>query len=1028
MILRRLLLAFAATSLLVLVEISVLVGERHRELAGIWELQTGTFWLLPALAAIAFAGALAGALSFALLERANRRPERMAFALAFGAFAGVVAHFVGGGRHLQGFARREGFALAVAALGFVLAHVFAPRVGRALGRWPLGVALAAAGFVLGLELANRFVLVRLYPAFHAALAALALALAPFVLTPFLVDRRVARPRRSALGVVGLLLVGAAVGLRPASARLARFDNFRLVLLDAGPLAGQAVRLAALVAPPPPIGEAAACDELAGCVPASEPAAAGAGIDFRGRDFLLITIDALRADHVGAYGYGRPTTPQIDALARGGVRFERAYAPTPHTSYSVTSLMTGKYMRPLLLQGVGADSDTWAGLLRTYGYRTAAFYPPAVFFIDPDRFTRFRDQALGFEYKKIEFLEGPGRVLQVKRYLAAEDPARREFVWVHLFGPHEPYEAHPGHEFGDRDVDRYDSEIAYADETVGELVAAFRATRANGVVIVTADHGEEFGEHGGHYHGSSLYEEQVRVPLLWNAPGLAQRTLPEVVQTIDLLPTVLAALDIPRPPRLRGRDLGPLLAGRRAPAAGSALAETEEQAMLAEGSSRLICQRKLGACQLFDLGRDPGEKHDISGDDAARFRELKARLSALSASHGRYEELGLRREGKGWPTPILRGISGDGDAAGEIAQLLDDADVEIRRKAAEVLFELRRPDTAAALRLALTRDEDPEVKRWSALALTRLDQGAPLVNEIYATGDLRWKRLAALALAESGDKRGAAVLVAWWKDAAARDYERSRDLLAAFAKIRSKDAVWPLVQSLDDVRLRPYLAATLAAIGDDAARVPLAKAFAVERYQSARAAIAEALVALGADMEMAEPLVRWLGVPDPLPDGLAIAQRAKILEQVGGPDERARLRLARQSSIGAKLTLIVPRGGNGHGVRILVRAHSDENAGELRVGAPADPLQYDRQGKPLKQRNIPRIDPDHPLRFAIAPGPAKDRWATLPAAVGGRPGRPITLVFFGDPNVVVDAVAVVPLADELPPPAPKPWHPGHARGE
>ena len=146
-----------------------------------------------------------------------------------------------------------------------------------------------------------------------------------------------------------------------------------------------------------------------CV-APEPRGSARPLDLGKRDILFISIDALRADHVGVYGYKRNTTPHIDALAKKGVIFTHAYCPTPHTSYSVTSMMTGKYMRPLLLQGAGEDSDTWASLLRTYGYRTAAFYPPAVFFIDPNRFTTFKKSHLGFEYAKVEFKEGAGRVV------------------------------------------------------------------------------------------------------------------------------------------------------------------------------------------------------------------------------------------------------------------------------------------------------------------------------------------------------------------------------------------------------------------------------------------------------------------------------------------------------------------------------------------------------------------------------------------------------------------------------------------
>ncbi|MEB2324891.1 MAG: sulfatase-like hydrolase/transferase, partial [Sorangiineae bacterium] len=828
----------------------------------------------------------------------------------------------------------------------------------------------------------------------------------------------------ALAALVALIAGLALAARPAAARLSWFDNFRLLLLERAPLLAQAVRLSALLAPPPPLEEAACANEACG----AEPAAASHALDLRGRDLLLVTVDALRADHVGAYGYARPTTPNLDALAKQGARFEAAYCPTPHTSYSLTSLMTGKYLRPLLRQGAGEDSDTWASLLRTYGYRTAAFYPPAVFFIDPDRFTRFEQGGLGFEYRKVEFAEGERRSEQLRRYLAGEPATQRVFAWVHLFAPHEPYEAHPNHQFGDRDVDRYDSEIAFADQTLGELVRTFREQRPDAVVIVTADHGEEFGEHGGHYHGTSVYEEQVRVPLVISAPGAIApgRHIPEVVQTIDLLPTVLGALDIPRPPRIRGRDLGDLLAGERAPGEGLAFAETDEQELLAKGRLRLICQRQIGACQLFDLADDPAAQRDRSRDESARFDELRRGLRDLAASHGRFEERGLRAEGKGWPPALLRGLAGDGDAAEELAPLLDDADVTIRRKAAEVLFQLHRKETAPALRLALARDEDDEVRRWAALALTRLGEGAPLVFELVRSEEPTWRRLAALALGEVGDGRGEATLVAWWKDRPARDYQRSRELLAAFAAIRAKDAVWPLVESLDDVRLRPYIATTLAAIGEDVARAPLAKALARERYQGARVVLMNALVELGAGAELAAPLVRWLGVPDPLPGALGAALEAGILEQVGGPDARDLVRLRKHAGEGVALGLFIPRGGNGRGIRAILRARAPLGPGQVHVGLPANGVRYDSKGNPIKTRNLPRIDPDKSLDVSLRQSPdLVEVTALVPPALGLRAGRAVRLVVYADHAVELEALALVPLADELPPPAPKPWRPAAA---
>ena len=235
-------------------------------------------------------------------------------------------------------------------------------------------------------------------------------------------------------------------------------------------------------------------------------------------------------------------------------FEHVYCPTPHTSYSVTSMMTGKNMRPLLLQGLAADSDTFAGLLRKYGYRTAAFYPPAVFFIDGEKFQGFRDRQLDFEYARVEFASAEERARQVERYLVDQPRGQPLFLWVHLFEPHEPYVPHSEHVFGDRDVDRYDGEIAAADDGIGAVVAAVRKVRPRAVIIVTADHGEEFGDHGGRYHGSSVFEEQVRVPLVIVGDDAgAPRRVPFPAQTIDILPTVLGALDIPRPARIRWRS-------------------------------------------------------------------------------------------------------------------------------------------------------------------------------------------------------------------------------------------------------------------------------------------------------------------------------------------------------------------------------------------------------------------------------------------------------------------------------------------
>ncbi|HKO48415.1 MAG TPA: sulfatase-like hydrolase/transferase [Polyangiaceae bacterium] len=1012
-------------------ELAIALSLAARELTSIWEVQFGLLWLAPTALAVSALGALLGAFVAWLVEQSETRAVR-ALLGAFGVAAGAVLGFgVGGGRHLATLGQRGGFAMIVGALVGALVWAVAPRVARLQRERPWWcVALVTSSVALA-ELANRLILVRLYPAFHLGLAAWVLLTLPFAAEALLrasrsgqKSRPSSRPGRIAAAVTLGTWLLAVILVLPSAHRLARFDNFRFVVSEQAPLAGRAVELATLVVPVA-AEDTLACDARSPAESAADPACqatsaeqTGRTLDLRQRDFLLISVDALRADHLGNYGYTRPTTPRIDALAKDAVVFDHAYAATPHTSYSITSLMTGKYMRPLLLQGIAQDSDTWAGLLRTYGYRTAAFYPPAVFFIDPDRFQSFRDTFLGFEYRWVEFAEGARRVQQLSAYLESAPEDKRLFAWVHLFAPHEPYENHPQFAFGERDLDRYDSEVRFADETVGALVSAFRARRPNAVVILTADHGEEFGEHGGHYHGTSVYEEQVRVPLIISAPGAARpRRIAEPVQTIDLLPTLLTALDIPKPPRLRGRDLGPLLAEKREPGAGLVLAETDEQTLLGQGSLRLICARKLGACKLFDLAHDAQQERDISADSAKAFGELRAQLKEFGASHGRYEQNGLRAEGKGWPPAILRGISGDGDAVDEIAALLDDADRAIRRKAAELLFELKRPEAKAALRLALGRDEDEVVRRYAALSLTRLGEGAPLTFELEKSPDLPVRRLAALVLAESGDGRGEKTLIAWWQDSAARNFDRSRQIAAALGTIRAKDAVWPLVQSLDDVRLRPYLADALARIGGELGQGSLLKALSNERSQSTRIALVNALVTLKTEAALAAPLVRFMGVPDPLLIGLLAAERSKILQYVGGPEGQDLHRLRSQSALGVSVTLTIPSGGNGRGVRAFVRARATGSApGEVLIAAGAPDW-----GGGKKKPSLPNLDAAQALRLRIPPGPEPVVvYGELPKSVGARPGLRAKFVVFADSTVKLDAIALVPLSDELPPPKPKPW--------
>ena len=329
----------------------------------------------------------------------------------------------------------------------------------------------------------------------------------------------------------------------------------------------------------------------------------------------------------------------------------------------------------------------------------------------------------------------------------------------------------------------------------------------------------------------------------------------------------------------------------------------------------------------------------------------------------------------------------------------------------------------SLRLSLSRDEDAEVRRYAALTLTRLGEGAPLVLELLRDPDPNLRRLAALSLGESGDRRAEAELIAWWRDRDQLEFARAREVLGAFSAMRSKDALPFLLKGLDDVRLRPHVASTLAAIGDDSARYWLARALSNERSHLTRGVLLDALLTLGAREELAAPLVRLLGVPDPPPNALEAALRAKVLKHVGGPEGRDLARLREFSDLGVRVRLFIPKGGNGSGVRALVRASCPRGAspGEVLLSSAAHLVRYDTRGELVRQRGIPELDPKRVLRLQIpCTGQPLERFARIPDDVGARPGVLTEFVVFANRTIKIEGLALVPLADELPPPPPEPW--------
>ncbi|MFO0553181.1 MAG: sulfatase-like hydrolase/transferase [Polyangiaceae bacterium] len=992
---------------------------------------------LAALAALVLLPVAVFAGAFAESLVASRDPRvRIASAVLGGSIAGATAWMLLGrsvGATLGALATI--FTAGISALGCAS---LGPRLARALERASafgraLSIFVGAAALVAFIERSGAGLGDAVARAWLGALAGVGAGLASLALAGSRTQRRLAPALGFALKfsrpVLALALFSA--GAMRANAALPTVRAL-VAKSTAAPSGGVVTALVITVIDAIEPAEAAKPKETAPPPPAPPPGLAG-------RDLILVTIDALRADHVGAYGYERSTSPAIDALASEGAVFDSAFAATSITSFSLASILTGKFMRPLAAMELGADSTTLADRLHARGYSTTAIVPLSLFTEDEALLAPLIDRRFGFDrLDDAETSSATGRAATLASYLASQPSDRPVFAWVHLSEPRAPYQ--PSRDLaslGARDLDRYDGEITLADRGVAEIVRAARARPNGAAIVVISSSGEEFGEHDGRYHGSSVYEEQTRVAFIVSAPGVvAPRRVGEAVSAVDLVPTVLGALRAePAASDVRGRDLSALLVGdppaESLDPTSAAFADTDDMALLATGKLRLVCLRRAGSCALYDLDADPQEKQNLAATRPEELSRLRARLRAIEREHGRRERAGKVDPGAALPEALQLGLAGDGDAAVEVGRYLLDPDVTIRRTAAQILFDLKRPDALPALRAAVVREEpDPTVRAYVALALQRLGDGAPYVNELLVGRDLALSRLAALALAESGDDRGEEVLLVWWMAAfppkgsrrpARADvlaFDRAREVIDALATMPSDIAVGVLLAGLRSDALRPHVARALAKIHRKAARPSLAEWLAVEPLVTNRVILTEALLTLGAGPELRDPLVSMLGMPDPLPKGVDYAIRSKMLRHVGGPTRDAELdRLQRLATSGVLVDFYIPElpddatAPGGAPVRAVCRATAP-HGGEIWLGRREDiPTGSEQKGPVPKKR--PSLDEDASLVLSIPRGAGTvEVFGDVPAKTGARPGKPVSLVVYATQGVHVEACLLVPKRTEF----------------
>jgi arylsulfatase A-like enzyme/predicted negative regulator of RcsB-dependent stress response len=350
----------------------------------------------------------------------------------------------------------------------------------------------------------------------------------------------------------------------------------------------------------------------------------------------VSIDTLRADHVGAYGAKSEATPFLDALAREGVVFLDALTPVPVTLPAHVSMLTGLLphrhgVRDNGLYRLPADVPVLAATLGAAGYDTAAVVAAAV--LDRqfglDRGFRRYDDRVGGGSASLAIAERPASAVTDAALAVAAELKPPFFLFVHYYDPHAAYR--PPSPWSERFAKQpYDGEIAYADEQVGrlrrELLA--RGLPKDSVFVVTSDHGEGLGEHGEATHGPFLYQSTLHVPLIVSAPGRwpAGRKVEGLVSNVDVTPTLLALVGRPIPPALDGRDLGPQARGE---SSGSRLLPLETEfglnsygwaplVGLTDGTLKWVAAPEP---ELYDLSTDPGEAENLAAARSEDTRRL-----------------------------------------------------------------------------------------------------------------------------------------------------------------------------------------------------------------------------------------------------------------------------------------------------------------------------------------------------------------------------------------------------------------------
>lgn len=345
--------------------------------------------------------------------------------------------------------------------------------------------------------------------------------------------------------------------------------------------------------------------------------------------IYVFIDALRPDHLSAYGYARKTSPNLDKLAARSSRFENAYTPAPNTFEALPKFTQGTYW--------DAHLGGWPEIMARNGYNALLF---------PRRISTLRRHVKGMrivDNARDGTFEG---TINAALDVLGSAPKDRPFcAYLYSTDTHRPYKPHEEFQYGSSITDLYDGEISYLDFHLGRLFDWLEKSGRmdDTIIVIMADHGESLGERGVFKHSTLLYNEQLRVPMIIHLPGLPARSIKDYVSTIDLGPTMLNAVGLDYPKECAGVSLVPLMRGEpftHPPVYGEQTTqevspfvrpeqyvspEQKKYMIITQDGFKLIYNRDHYSFELFDLKNDPSEVRNLYDRMPEKAAELRNRL-------------------------------------------------------------------------------------------------------------------------------------------------------------------------------------------------------------------------------------------------------------------------------------------------------------------------------------------------------------------------------------------------------------------